>query len=98
MTGLSNILSSIPILRNFASNPDSRDGSSTSRSADDIRRQAIQDTVDISPSASRSLEALDTNSELSQDEVRSLLTEARGVLESNDNHDLGLNPAFANQL
>ena len=92
---IQSFLSSIPFLRNFTSSSPDQAGAnangnlSTNQSLESIRQQAIQDTVEISPSASRALESVDTSSELSSDEIQSILSDARSSLESNDNIDLG---------
>lgn len=103
---LSSILSNIPFLKNLRSEAGQSQGvseqsdkvSSSAPSVEDIRRQAIEDTVEISPSASRSLEQLDTEAELSKEEVLSILDSTRSVLESNDNFSLGLDQTRAQNL
>lgn len=103
---LSSILSNIPFLKNLRSDAgqsqvapaQSESVSSSAPNVEDIRRQAIEDTVEISPSASRSLEQLDTEAELSKEEVFSILDSTRSVLESNDNFSLGLDQARAQGL
>ena len=91
---IQSILSNIPFLRNLASSGSDQAGTnangdlSTDQSLESIRQQAIQDTVEISPSASRALESVDTSSELSSDEIESILSDTRSSLESNDNIEL----------
>ena len=101
---LSSILSNIPFLRNLrpdtSQSPinEAQQSITSSRSAEEIRQKAIEDTVEISTSASRSLQNLDAESELSGEEVLSILDSTRSTLESNDNFNLGLDPLKAQNL
>lgn len=98
---ISSILSNIPILRNFtggASQAQNDPSQSNGQSAEQIREQAIRDTVEVSAAASRALASVDANSDLSDDEVGAILSQTRSTLETNDNVNLGLDQRQAQNL
>lgn len=109
---LSSILAQIPFIRRvagyFSSDrtvegrgaqvPQTEGSSSVSSIEEDVRRKAIEDTVQISPAAASAYRALGSKSDLTEEDVSSLLKKARLFLEHNSTIYLGIDTAQARSL
>lgn len=96
---ISSILSNIPFLKGLSGNSQNNTSiNQSSRSEATIRRQAIEDTVSISPAASRSLESIDGSSNLSDGQVLEILDNTRLSLENNAELSLGADQNQAQSL
>ena len=96
---LSTILANIPFLRGFqSSNTSGQQNSDQPQTLERERSRAIEDSIDVSPRVSEALSRLQTENELSEEDVTQIASQTRSVFEANDNLNLGLDAQQARDL